>query len=198
MNGSSMNKPSKTDWERIDKLTDEEIDTSDIPPLDDSFFARARLRMPQPQVSVAMRVDAERPKLDIYASAEASDAEQSAIAESFAQGFEVSLHKGEYRFSEDVLPLVVTIALAIASNPIALSIASNAFWDLLKAGVHKLRSQPKSKINRETVIKIWTQEREFIIADKSFFAREKRQEKEYRSIDELFEDLRKPANSDHS
>jgi uncharacterized protein (DUF4415 family) len=54
-----MNKPSQTDWERIDKLTDEEIDTSDIPPLDDSFFAKARLRMPQPQVSVVMRVDAD-------------------------------------------------------------------------------------------------------------------------------------------
>ena len=59
MNGSSMNKPSQTDWERIDRLKDEEIDTSDIPPLDDSFFAKAKLRMPQPQVSVAMRVDAD-------------------------------------------------------------------------------------------------------------------------------------------
>lgn len=59
MNGSSMNKPSQTDWERIDKLTDEEIDTSDIPPLDDSFFAKAKLRMPQAQVSVAMRLDAD-------------------------------------------------------------------------------------------------------------------------------------------
>lgn len=59
MNGPSMNKPSQTDWERIEKLTDEEIDTSDIPPLDDSFFAKARLRMPQPQVSVVMHVDAD-------------------------------------------------------------------------------------------------------------------------------------------
>ena len=186
-----MNKPSQTDWERIDKLTDEEIDTSDIPPLDDSFFAKAKLRMPQPQVSVAMRVDAERPKLDIYASAEASDVERSAIADSFGQGFEVSLLKGEYRTSEDSLPLVVTIALAIASNPVAVNIASNAFWDLFKAGVHKLRSQPKSKIKRETVIKIWTQERVFIIAKDSFFAREKQQEKEYHSIDELFDDLKR-------
>ncbi len=152
-----MNKPSQTDWERIDKLTDEEIDTSDIPPLDDSFFAKAKLRMPQPQVSVAMRVDAERPKLDIYASAEASDVERSAIADSFGQGFEVSLHKGEYRASEDSLPLVVTIALAIASNPVAVNIASNVF----------------------------------IIAKDSFFAREKQQEKEYHSIDELFDDLKR-------
>jgi uncharacterized protein (DUF4415 family) len=54
-----MNKPSQTDWERIDKLTDEEIDTSDIPPLDDSFFAKARLRMPRAQVPVTMHVDAD-------------------------------------------------------------------------------------------------------------------------------------------
>lgn len=59
MNESNMNKPSQTDWERIDKLTDEEIDTSDIPPLDDAFFANARLRMPRPQVPVTMRVDAD-------------------------------------------------------------------------------------------------------------------------------------------
>jgi uncharacterized protein (DUF4415 family) len=50
-----------SDWERIDKLTDEEIDTSDsdIHPLDDSFFARARLRMPRHQVPVTMHVDAD-------------------------------------------------------------------------------------------------------------------------------------------
>jgi uncharacterized protein (DUF4415 family) len=59
MNASNMKKPSQTDWERIDKLTDEEIDTSDIPPLDDSFFAKARLRMPQPRVSVTVHVDAD-------------------------------------------------------------------------------------------------------------------------------------------
>ena len=39
-------------------MTDEEIDTSDIPPLDDNFFARAKVRMPN-RVSVTMRVDAD-------------------------------------------------------------------------------------------------------------------------------------------
>ncbi len=101
------------------------------------------------------------------------------------------MHNGEYRFSEGVLPLVVTIALAIASNPVAVNIGSNALWDLLKAGVCKLRSQPKSKINRETVINIRTQEREFVITKDSFFACEKQQVKEYHSIDELFDDLKR-------
>ena len=39
-------------------MTDEEIDYSDIPPLDDSFFERATLRYPQrPQVIVTVQVD---------------------------------------------------------------------------------------------------------------------------------------------
>jgi uncharacterized protein (DUF4415 family) len=58
MSGIIMNKPSETDWKRVDEMTDDEIDTSDIPPLDDSFFAKARLRMPE-RVSVTMRVDAD-------------------------------------------------------------------------------------------------------------------------------------------
>lgn len=42
-----MLKPtSKTDWNRLEQMTDEEIDYSDIPPLDEVFFERARLLMP--------------------------------------------------------------------------------------------------------------------------------------------------------
>jgi uncharacterized protein (DUF4415 family) len=39
-------------------MRDEEIDTSDIPPLNDSFFAKAKLHMPK-RVSVTMQVDAD-------------------------------------------------------------------------------------------------------------------------------------------
>jgi hypothetical protein len=42
-----MNNTSKTDWARIDAMTDDDIDTSDTPPLDEAFFAKAKLRMPQ-------------------------------------------------------------------------------------------------------------------------------------------------------
>ena len=53
-----MSKLSATDWARIDAISDEAIDTSDIPPLSDAFFARARLKMPRPpKVEVAIRVD---------------------------------------------------------------------------------------------------------------------------------------------
>ncbi|MGQ9554325.1 MAG: BrnA antitoxin family protein [Anaerolineae bacterium] len=41
-------------------MTDEMIDTSDIPPLDDEFFARAKWRMPGKEaVIVQVRIDRE-------------------------------------------------------------------------------------------------------------------------------------------
>ena len=52
-------KRAKTNWERIDQMTDDEIDTSDIPPLDDAFFANAKLRLPEGKVPVIISVDAD-------------------------------------------------------------------------------------------------------------------------------------------
>jgi uncharacterized protein (DUF4415 family) len=54
-----MKKTSETDWERLEAMTDEEIDTSDIPPLDDAFFARAKPRVPRNKVPVTISVDAD-------------------------------------------------------------------------------------------------------------------------------------------
>jgi uncharacterized protein (DUF4415 family) len=55
-----MSNTSRTDWSRIDAMTDEDIDTSDIPPLSDEFFSKAKLRMPSsPLATVAVRVDSE-------------------------------------------------------------------------------------------------------------------------------------------
>jgi uncharacterized protein (DUF4415 family) len=54
-----MNKRSKTDWERLEAMMDEEIDTSDIPPLDEAFFARATRRGPHSRVAVTVSVDAD-------------------------------------------------------------------------------------------------------------------------------------------
>ncbi len=59
MNDFNTNKPARTNWERVDALTDEMIDTSDIPPLTDDFFARATLRLPQHSVPVTMSIDPE-------------------------------------------------------------------------------------------------------------------------------------------
>lgn len=52
-----MNRPSKTDWDRIGAMGDESIDTTDIPPLSKSFFEKATLRVPRKPVAVTLHVD---------------------------------------------------------------------------------------------------------------------------------------------
>ena len=52
-----MKQSLESDWERVDAMTDEDIDTSDIPPLTDDFFRRARVRMPKQRVT--MQVDSD-------------------------------------------------------------------------------------------------------------------------------------------
>ncbi|NWE54607.1 BrnA antitoxin family protein, partial [Brevundimonas sp. P7753] len=53
-----MPKESKTDWGRLDKLSDQEIDTSEIPELGEDFFRRAELRVPVKR-AVTIRLDAD-------------------------------------------------------------------------------------------------------------------------------------------
>ena len=57
MNADAMNNTSRTDWARIDAMSDEDIDTSDIPPLLEEFFTKAQLRMPSLPVRVSVQVD---------------------------------------------------------------------------------------------------------------------------------------------
>jgi uncharacterized protein (DUF4415 family) len=59
MNEKNLNKHSKTDWDRIDKMTDDEIDLSDSPALDETFFANAGWRMPANSKPVMLSVDSE-------------------------------------------------------------------------------------------------------------------------------------------
>jgi uncharacterized protein (DUF4415 family) len=53
-----MNNMSKTDWERIDAMRDEDIDTSDIPPLSAEFWAKAKLRSPK-KITASVQIDPE-------------------------------------------------------------------------------------------------------------------------------------------
>ena len=57
MSVKSTKKKSHTDWERLEALKDEDIDFSDIPPLNDTFFKNAKLRLPRPKATITMRVD---------------------------------------------------------------------------------------------------------------------------------------------
>jgi len=53
-----MNKSSKTNWDLLAKMEDQDIDTSDIPELGDDFFQNAELRVPVKK-PVTIRLDAD-------------------------------------------------------------------------------------------------------------------------------------------
>lgn len=58
MSAKDLPKFSKTDWARIDALTDGSIDTSEGLP--DEFFGRAELRLPEKhRTAVTLAIDAE-------------------------------------------------------------------------------------------------------------------------------------------
>ncbi len=49
----------QTDWERVDAMSDADIDTSDIPPLTEGFFKRAKPRLPRQRVTTTVQIDAD-------------------------------------------------------------------------------------------------------------------------------------------
>jgi len=59
MKEQNTKKKSGTDWSRLERMADAEIDVSDIPPLDESFFKRATVRMPLPKKAVSLRLDSD-------------------------------------------------------------------------------------------------------------------------------------------
>jgi uncharacterized protein (DUF4415 family) len=57
MNEKNSSNLSKTDWGRLARMTDEDIDSGDIPELTAAFFEHAELRMPKGKSSVVLSVD---------------------------------------------------------------------------------------------------------------------------------------------
>jgi len=53
-----MKTSSRTNWNRLAKMEDQDIDTSDIPELGDDFFQNAELRVPVKK-PVTLRLDAD-------------------------------------------------------------------------------------------------------------------------------------------
>lgn len=53
-----MSNESKTDWQRLADMEDKDIDASDIPELDDSFFQQAELKVPA-KLPVTLRIDSD-------------------------------------------------------------------------------------------------------------------------------------------
>ena len=54
---SSRARASKTNWAKLHKMQDDEIDLSDIPMLDKHFWQQAHVVMPKKKKPVSLRVD---------------------------------------------------------------------------------------------------------------------------------------------
>lgn len=59
MSDNAMKKHTRTDWARLAQQTDDDIDTSDIPPLTEQFFARAKLLIPRDMIDRTIQIDAD-------------------------------------------------------------------------------------------------------------------------------------------
>ena len=57
MKAKNTIRESRTDWNRLTKTTDSEIDASDIPEVDKAFFSRAQVRLPRRKKAVSLRFD---------------------------------------------------------------------------------------------------------------------------------------------
>lgn len=57
MNAKNSKKKSGTDWDRLEAMPDEDIDYSDIPPVDENFFKTGKLRMPKTKPLISIRID---------------------------------------------------------------------------------------------------------------------------------------------
>jgi len=78
MNKNSLQNTSRTDWARLDAMTDADIDTSDSPPLTEEFFQKAKWRTPIPAdakvtVRITLQLD---PNLVAWFAAQGDDAEE--------------------------------------------------------------------------------------------------------------------------
>lgn len=57
MNENDLNNISRTNWEALESMSDDEIDYSDIPPLTDEFFEKATLRLLATQAQNLIQID---------------------------------------------------------------------------------------------------------------------------------------------
>lgn len=82
MKGKNSNSLSKTDWERIDLMTDDDIDVADSPLLPEDFFTRARWLMPDESASRRMvKVEMElAPKILAWFQSQGQDYERRMLA----------------------------------------------------------------------------------------------------------------------
>lgn len=59
MKPDNLKKKSKTDWDKLNNMSDSKINYSDIPELNKSFFKNGKLRMPKNKPRISIRLDSD-------------------------------------------------------------------------------------------------------------------------------------------
>ena len=59
MKASNSYMKSRTDWDKLNTMSDSEINYSDIPEIGDSFFKNGKLKMPKTKPRISIRLDAD-------------------------------------------------------------------------------------------------------------------------------------------
>ncbi len=77
MNEKVINTTSKTNRAKVDSLTEEEIDTSDIPPLTEDFFIKSRWWKPVEPLNAFVQID---PKTLAWFQSQGDDYEKKVAA----------------------------------------------------------------------------------------------------------------------
>ena len=57
MKAKNSKKKAGTDWDKLNAMSDEDIDYSDIPALDEKFFKKGKLRLPKAKPLISIRID---------------------------------------------------------------------------------------------------------------------------------------------
>ncbi|MFM7408233.1 MAG: BrnA antitoxin family protein [Cuspidothrix sp.] len=89
MNEKDLKNISRTNWQALNSMSDEDIDYSDIPPLTDEFFAKATLRIPAAQAKNVIQLD---PDVVAWFKAQNTDY-QTAINEILRHHIESSINQ---------------------------------------------------------------------------------------------------------
>ncbi|MFB2838312.1 BrnA antitoxin family protein [Floridanema evergladense] len=82
MSAKDLSNTSRTNWDALDAMTDEEIDYSDIPPLTEEFFAKATLQLPADQARDLVKLDP-----DIMAWFESQDVDYKTLINSILRRY---------------------------------------------------------------------------------------------------------------
>jgi uncharacterized protein (DUF4415 family) len=59
MKAKDSKKKSRTDWDKVNSMTDKDIDYSDISALDEEFFKKGKLRIPKAKPLISIRIDSD-------------------------------------------------------------------------------------------------------------------------------------------